>query len=1094
MQTMFVWLPALLHSGTPGTLPGAAWLALNSLGGPGLDLLLLWGLLAAGLVAAAAYWRGSLVTSSAARLALAEKSASQPGSGTNIATRPLPVEAPPEDQHETSRIQKDDLDRIRLLIDEINEVIFQLDHQLCWSFLNPAWAQISKHPVSQSIGKPLIEYIHPDDQGMVLPGLKGILAGEREAASLEARLVQPGGEIRWVEIHARRIPGAAGSNDGLHEVDGVSFPKAAVSGAMTDIHERKRAETALRRSEETLRALYNITSSHQLTFSNKIQALLVMGSQQFGMEIAILSNIAGNRYEIQEVYAPGTGLTSGTTLLLENTYCRDTLRSGGLLDILHAGASEWFSHPCYTANRIEAYLGTPVTINNQVYGTLNFSSLTPRSQPFTTGDKELLHLMAQWIGGEIEHLLNTQQLERFTSEIARKSQALAEARDRAIETANTKADFLATMSHEIRTPINAVLGMAELLLNTKLDPEQLEYAGIIRDSTQILLTLIGNLLDLSKIEAGKLDLEAVDFNLHELVESTAEMFSSQVYEKGLHLMTFVDPRLPVLYNGDPTRLRQILFNLVGNAIKFTEEGEVIVRATSAADGAETGNLRFEVQDTGIGIAESTHKRLFQPFTQADSSTTRKYGGTGLGLAICKRLVEALGGEISLDSVEGKGSTFTFTVKLGATEQAEQVQRLLPAPSPRALIVSANSSQRQIFDRYLAAWGFKPSEAATGEQALVLLHAAQAAKEPFRIILMDLPTQAGNGTSLSQAVLQDRELRTVRQVLIADLDERSLVDEALKAGCSAFVLKPVKGSALHEAALKAASDLSPLPEIRLPEAEPGILRVIVDRPRIGLILLAEDNPANQKLTSIQLQKLGYRVDCVHNGRQVVEIILQTNQSYAMILMDCQMPEVDGYSATRIIRKAELTTGRHIPIIAMTANALQGDRESCLAAGMDDYLCKPIRLEQLRQIVDRWSKENQVKEAQVSIPQPDGSQGQPLDPHILAGIRELQLPGESDFLTDLIDLYLTDSTLYLDRIKTALEQDDAEALQRAAHTLKGSSSNMGAVMLSRLCADLEALARDRNLQSARLLQPRIEDEYARVWQALIAERKPASASSK
>jgi len=262
----------------------------------------------------------------------------------------------------------------------------------------------------------------------------------------------------------------------------------------------------------------------------------------------------------------------------------------------------------------------------------------------------------------------------------------------------------------------------------------------------------------------------------------------------------------------------------------------------------------------------------------------------------------------------------------------------------------------------------------------------------------------------------------------------------------------------------------------------------------LILLAEDNPANQKLTSIQLQKLGYRVDCVHNGRQVVETILQTNQSYAMILMDCQMPEVDGYSATRIIRKAELTTGRHIPIIAMTANALQGDRESCLAAGMDDYLCKPIRLEQLRQIVDRWSKENQVKEAQVSIPQPDGSQGQPLDPHILAGIRELQLPGESDFLTDLIDLYLTDSTLYLDRIKTALEQDDAEALQRAAHTLKGSSSNMGAVMLSRLCADLEALARDRNLQSARLLQPRIEDEYARVWQALIAERKPASASSK
>jgi len=727
---------------------------------------------------------------------------------------------------------------------------------------------------------------------------------------------------------------------------------SGVLGIALEIGDRKRVETALRRDEEAMRSLYEIISSRQTLLSDKIQALLAMGCQHFHMGTAVLARFEGDRYEVVESYSHVGGGREAMIAALCDFSCGWMLQHNDLLAlerIDEAGDSGEY--------QMGSCLGAPVVVEGVPYGVLSFSSAAARSFPFGANDCEFLRLMAQWAGTELEREQHLAQLRDFSNQIYIKNLDLAEARDQALEASRLKSEFLATMSHEIRTPLNAVIGMTELLLDTSLTTAQEEYTQVVHGAGQVLLALINDILDFSKIEAGKLSLENVLIEPRDVVQTVIEMSSGRAKEKGLDLSARVAADVPRFVNGDPIRLQQVLLNLVSNAIKFTSSGKIEVRLSVQPEAQEDGvMLRFEVEDSGIGLSEMARKRLFQPFTQADGSTTRKYGGTGLGLAICRRLVDLMGGEIGVESEEGCGSTFWFTVRFGRVDESE-------------------------------------TEWWPGADA----------GEDIPISLLGLPAEEQG----------QEEIQT-----------------------------------------------EPL-----------------------WILLAEDNPANQRLAVLQLQKLGQEVEAVDDGAQAVNAILKSQRPYAMILMDCQMPVLDGFDATRQIRTTEQISGDHIPVIAMTANATQADRQACLEAGMDDYISKPVTLESLRQIVERWGRVRRLPAAGGM--KLSGAVAASLDPAIIQGIRELQIEGEPDILGELVGLYLRDSSVHLARMRQALDEDNRQVLRRSTHSLKGTSASMGARELARLCAQLEDLLQaESNIDVLADGMADIDAEYERVCQALHA----------
>jgi PAS domain S-box-containing protein len=677
----------------------------------------------------------------------------------------------------------------------------------------------------------------------------------------------------------------------------------------------------------------------------------------------------------------------------------------------------------------------------------------------------------------------------------RAEEALRRAKEAAEAASRAKSQFLANMSHEIRTPMNGVMGMLDLLTETDLTERQNRFAETARRSSEDLLRIINDILDLSKIEAGKLELERSDFDLRDAVEETMVLFAERAHRKGLEIACDLERGVPSSLCGDRLRLTQILANLVGNAIKFTERGEVVARVRSVQENDEEVFLRFEVTDTGVGIDPQEQDRVFDIFSQADGSSTRRFGGTGLGLSISRQLAEMMGGEIRVESRPGMGSTFWFTARLERGSVSSQASR--PSDhdlsSLRVLIVDDNETNREILHQQVISWGMHNGSVGSGPEALERLRRAGEQGNPYDLVILDYHMPGMDGLEVARTMEHDPVLRKSRRIILTSVDQSVGEEERREAGISAWLTKPVRASQLYNCVVSVMKGL--------PSAVPRVGSQLQAENRFDAhVLLAEDNPVNQEVALNMLDALGCRVEVVANGWQAVEAVSRSGLD--LILMDCQMPEMDGYQATALIRESErgarAEEGR-IPIVALTAHAMEGDRERCLAAGMDDYLAKPFSQDQLGKVLARWLKPapaTQSVSPGTSEQNAQGSsaaeaKGVSIDAKTLETIRALQRQGKPDLLARVINIYLEDSLRLLEALRQALSHGDGVGLKRQAHSLKSSSANVGAMRLAELCAELEANGERESMDWIGQRITRIEKEYGAVRDELTAELERTSA---
>jgi PAS domain S-box-containing protein len=943
--------------------------------------------------------------------------------------------------------------RFNELAEQSGTVAWEVDAQGLYTYVSHVAEAVWGYRPDELVGRMHFYDLHPEE-GREAFKKAALAAFERKEPfqNLDNAAQAKDGRVVWVSTNGIPLLNADGTLRGYH-------------GSDTDITERKRAEEALRESNEYLENLFNYAN-----------APIIVWDLQFRIT------------RFNRAFEVLTGRSATFVLGEDIRILFPTDRVEGSMDLIRntLGGERWETVEIPIA-RADGALCTVLWNSATIFAADGETPVAAIAQGQDITERKHAEELIQRHMSNLEAARDA--LEKNAADLARMVEALGLEKERAEAATRAKSEFLANMSHEIRTPMNGVIGMTGLLLDTELNEEQRRYAGIVRASGESLLGVINDILDFSKIEAKKLDLETMDFDLESMLDDFAATLAVRAYEKGLELICAAGSAVPTLLRGDPGRLRQILTNLAGNAVKFTQKGEVAVRVSMEEERETECLLRFSVRDTGIGIPEHKIGLLFDKFSQVDASTTRKYGGTGLGLAISKQLAELMGGEVGVESEGGKGSEFWFTARLGKQPEGARTESLPPADlrGVRVLIVDDNATSREILTTRTTSWGMRPSEVEDGPEALQALYRALEENDPFRVAVIDMQMPEMDGETLGRAIQADRRLADTRMVMLTSLGTRGDARHFEEIGFAAYATKPIRHQELLGVlslalAERGGTQLTPRP-IATRHAARETLNLYAGRK--ALILVAEDNIVNQHVALGILKKFGLRADAVANGAEAVKAL--ETIPYDLVLMDVQMPVMDGLEATREIRNPQSKVGSHaIPIIAMTAYAMQGDRERCVEAGMNDYVSKPVLFQALTEVLARWLPKKDDESGMLNA-----GETPPLILHSSlpvvfdrAGMLE-RLMNDEDLAQVVMESFLDDIPRQIEALRRYLDAWDAPSAERQAHTIKGASANVGGEALRALAFEMEKAGKAGDLGSVRARMDDLEREFVRLKEAMAID---------